>query len=101
MALKKGTLSVPANSMMDTSMLRSRGAGGDGQEKGKKAAGEGDENPAGSRVALDPSADPAASDPRPFAKQYGPYALASLVDPKNLEALRKMGGVDGLLRGLG
>jgi P-type Ca2+ transporter type 2C len=41
----------------------------------------------------------ADSDVRPFA--FKPLRLASLVDPKSLEALEFMGGVDGLLRGLG
>jgi Ca2+-transporting ATPase len=35
----------------------------------------------------------------PFA--FKPLQLASLVDPKSLETLETMGGVDGLLRGLG
>lgn len=38
-------------------------------------------------------------DAGPFA--FKPYQLASLVDPKNLPALVKMGGVRGLLKGLG
>jgi len=38
-------------------------------------------------------------DPTPFA--FEPYRLASLVNPKNLEALEAMGGIDGLLAGLG
>jgi len=38
-------------------------------------------------------------DPTPFA--FKPYHLASLVDPKNLEALEAMGGIEGLLAGLG
>lgn len=38
-------------------------------------------------------------DPTPFA--FKPYQLASLVDPKNLEALDTMGGTWGLLAGLG
>ncbi|TFY55009.1 hypothetical protein EVG20_g9475 [Dentipellis fragilis] len=38
-------------------------------------------------------------DPAPFA--FKPFLLASLVDPKSLEKLEQMGGVDGLLRGLG
>ncbi|KAI0310974.1 hypothetical protein OF83DRAFT_1153050, partial [Amylostereum chailletii] len=38
-------------------------------------------------------------DPAPFA--FKPLQLASLVDPKNVEALESMGGVTGLLRGLG
>ena len=38
-------------------------------------------------------------DPIPFA--FRPFHLASLVDPKNLESLEAMGGVNGLLAGLG
>jgi len=38
-------------------------------------------------------------DPTPFA--FKPYHLASLVDPKNLETLEGMGGIEGLLAGLG
>ena len=38
-------------------------------------------------------------DPAPFA--FRPFHLASLVDPKNLESLEAMGGINGLLAGLG
>ena len=38
-------------------------------------------------------------DPTPFV--FRPFYLASLVDPKNLDALETMGGVTGLLRGVG
>ena len=38
-------------------------------------------------------------DPTPFA--FGPYYLASLVDPRNLESLQAIGGIEGLLAGLG
>ena len=38
-------------------------------------------------------------DPTPF--RFRPFHLASLVDPKNLEALEAMGGIIGLLAGLG
>jgi len=38
-------------------------------------------------------------DVHPFA--FKPLQLASLVDPKNLESLEHMGGVDAILRGLG
>ncbi|KAH7915645.1 Ca-transporting ATPase [Hygrophoropsis aurantiaca] len=41
----------------------------------------------------------AAIDPGPF--KYKPYQLASLLDPKSLEALEALGGVSALLRGLG
>lgn len=38
-------------------------------------------------------------DARPFS--FKPLQLASLVDPKSLETLETMGGIEGLLRGLG
>jgi len=38
-------------------------------------------------------------DVRPFA--FKPLQLASLVDPKSLETLESMGGIDAVLRGLG
>jgi len=38
-------------------------------------------------------------DPRPFS--FRPFQLASLLDPKNLNALYKLGGIHGLLKGLG
>ncbi|KAG2065094.1 calcium ATPase [Suillus decipiens] len=37
--------------------------------------------------------------PRPF--KFRPIELASLLDPKNLDALGALGGIDGLLDGLG
>jgi P-type Ca2+ transporter type 2C len=52
------------------------------------------ERPAAPDVTLDENIDAA-----PF--KFKPYQLASLVDPKNLEALIGMGGVNGLLKGLG
>ncbi|KAG2341321.1 calcium-translocating P-type ATPase [Suillus weaverae] len=39
------------------------------------------------------------ADPRPF--KFRPVELASLLDPKNLDALEAFGGIDGLLEGLG
>jgi Ca2+-transporting ATPase len=38
-------------------------------------------------------------DPSPFA--FNPFALASLLDPKDLRALENLGGIKGLLLGLG
>jgi Ca2+-transporting ATPase len=38
-------------------------------------------------------------DPSPF--RFNPWKLASLVDPKSLESLQEMGGVDALIKGLG
>ena len=46
---------------------------------------------------LDPDAD--QTDPAPFREN--PSRLASLVDPKSLESLEKIRGIDGLLEGLG
>lgn len=39
------------------------------------------------------------ADPSPFG--FGPSRLASLVDPKNLDSLTELGGVDGLIKSLG
>lgn len=75
------------------------------QDRQKTADAEGDADaqaaqgePEQERPALDLEQD-AEIDPRPFA--YKPFHLASLVDPKSLETLTKMGGVEGLLKGLG
>lgn len=72
------------------------------QDHKKKVDSEGEEHaegePEAERPALDLSQDEEI-DAAPFA--FKPYHLASLVDPKNLPALRQMGGVQGLLRGLG
>ena len=68
----------------------------------KKVEDEGDEHDDGEAETKRPELDlnqDESIDPRPFA--FKPYHLASLVDPKNLEALKEMGGVQGLLRGLG
>ncbi|WVQ83119.1 calcium-translocating P-type ATPase, PMCA-type [Cryptococcus sp. DSM 104549] len=46
---------------------------------------------------LDPDKD--TTDPTPFREN--PSRLAMLVDPKSLEDLEKIGGIDGLLAGLG
>jgi hypothetical protein len=46
---------------------------------------------------LDPDKDP--TDPTPFT--FKPLHLASLVDPKSLDALTKLGGVEALLKGIG
>lgn len=46
---------------------------------------------------IDPDKD--TTDPAPFKEK--PSRLAMLVDPKSLEELEKMGGVQGLLEGLG
>jgi P-type Ca2+ transporter type 2C len=46
---------------------------------------------------VDPTNDP--PDPTSFA--FNPYDLAALVDPRTLEGLDKMGGVEGICAGLG
>lgn len=46
---------------------------------------------------IDPAND--TTDPTPFFQK--PLVLASLVDPKNMDELEAIGGVDGLLHGLG
>jgi Ca2+-transporting ATPase len=46
---------------------------------------------------LDPEKD--TTDPTPFA--FKPLQLASLVDPKSLESLTKLGGIDDVLKGIG
>lgn len=38
-------------------------------------------------------------DPTPF--QFKPYELASMLDPKDIQILERLGGVDTLIRGLG
>ena len=45
------------------------------------------------------AADDYTADPTPFA--FKPCALAALVDPKSLEGLERMGGLEGLCAGLG
>ena len=78
------------------------------QKSGKKAKGnaertpeegdDDDEDDEGKPTELDLTQDKNI-DPTPFA--FKPYRLASLVNPKNLETLEAMGGIDGLLVGLG
>ncbi|KAG2361782.1 hypothetical protein BDR07DRAFT_1485475 [Suillus spraguei] len=65
------------------------------------------ENPSDSRHSLQANGDVPKVElvqddlvnPRPF--KFRPVELASLLDPKNLDALQKLGGIDGLLDGLG
>ncbi|WVN85115.1 calcium-translocating P-type ATPase, PMCA-type [Cryptococcus depauperatus CBS 7841] len=63
--------------------------------KGKKEKNKGGEEP--TMAHLDPEKD--QTDPTPFREN--PSRLAMLVDPKSLEDLEKIGGVQGLLDGLG
>jgi len=62
-------------------------------EDGKEAA----EEPSNTRVDLEQ--DSSDVDPTPFA--FKPYTLASMLDPKNLDILEELGGIQGLLKGLG
>ncbi|KAM5537221.1 hypothetical protein V8D89_009154 [Ganoderma adspersum] len=77
------------------SQSRSTGKGDDDHGKGGKNA---DEEEQEARPVLDLAQDEHI-DPGPF--KFKPYKLASLVDPKNMDLLKEMGGVDGLLLGLG
>ena len=65
----------------------------EGEEGGEKKKKKGEPEIAH----LDPESD--TTDPTPF--QEKPSTLAVLVDPKSLESLEKIGGTEGLLRGLG
>jgi P-type Ca2+ transporter type 2C len=62
-----------------------------------KAANPEEEEPKNTRINLEQ--DSADVDPAPFA--FKPFALASMLDPKNLDVLEELGGVQGLLKGLG
>jgi Ca2+-transporting ATPase len=55
------------------------------------------EDPKSKRVELEQDMEDA--NPAPYA--FKPYDLASMLDPKNLEALEARGGVEELLKGLG
>ncbi|EJF64840.1 calcium-translocating P-type ATPase [Dichomitus squalens LYAD-421 SS1] len=67
-------------------------------EPPSKGSGEGAHEEREARPALDLAQDENI-DAGPFS--FKPYRLASLVDPKNLDLLKEMGGVTGLLQGLG
>lgn len=66
-------------------------------DTGKGKAADIEEDPKNTRVDLEQ--DPEDVNPAPF--EFKPYTLASMLDPKNLEALEALGGVKGLLKGLG
>jgi Ca2+-transporting ATPase len=79
------------------------GAGSEHEDKGekkKKKKGETDEveEPTQTNHQLELAQDEAI-DPKPF--YFKPYQLAHMLDPKSLDALIAMGGIEGLLRGLG
>lgn len=46
-------------------------------------------------------ADPTPEEMAPFSTILTPSALYNLIDPKSLEALEKLGGIEGVLEGLG
>jgi len=64
--------------------------------KGSGEKGDGNDSPP-AIAHINPNDD--TTDPTPFA--FKPFALAALVDPKTLEDLEKMGGLEGLCTGLG
>ncbi|PPQ77122.1 hypothetical protein CVT25_010816 [Psilocybe cyanescens] len=69
------------------------------KKKGKKSKKDDkDSEPTMTTHQLELSQDEAI-DPAPF--RFKPYQLAHILDPKNLDALKSFGGIDGLLRGLG
>lgn len=68
------------------------------KKKKKKGESDEDEEPTQTNHQLELAQDEAI-DPKPF--YFKPYQLAHMLDPKNLEALAAMGGIEGLLRGLG
>lgn len=67
------------------------------KKKEDDASGASDDEEVKFSAHIDPAMD--TTDPTPFF--HKPYALASLVDPKSLDDLEAMGGIDGLLHGLG
>jgi Ca2+-transporting ATPase len=77
-------------------------AGSDTTRSETQKGDNADVNRKGAQLARPPLLDlkqEASLDVHPFA--FKPLQLASLVDPKSLEALEGIGGVDALLRGLG
>jgi Ca2+-transporting ATPase len=56
-----------------------------------------EEDPKNTRLELEQDSEDV--DPSPFA--YKPFTLASMLDPKSLEVLENLGGIQGLLKGLG
>ena len=89
------TIVSPTNTHYDGASDIERSKGDDAHAA---KTGEGDEQQEDARPILDLSKD-ADIDAGPFP--FKPYRLASLVDPKNMDELKEMGGVTGLLKGLG
>ncbi|KAI5120195.1 hypothetical protein M0805_006301 [Coniferiporia weirii] len=70
------------------------------KDKGPRTSTEEGEGDKGSRqVALEEG--DADGDTGPFPQQLSALALARLVDPKSMQKLEELGGVDGVLSGLG
>lgn len=86
---------IDATTMRSRSMERSKYE--DDGRAGKTGGDEGEQQEE-ARPTLDLARDETI-DAGPFA--YKPYRLASLVDPKNLDLLKDMGGITGLMKGLG
>ena len=68
------------------------------EEHPSRSSGENADEERAARPAIDLAQDEHI-DAGPFG--FKPYKLASLVDPKNIDLLKDMGGVSGLLQGLG
>ncbi|KAI0342676.1 calcium-translocating P-type ATPase [Trametopsis cervina] len=91
------TSSVGGTTVHDRSPSRSTFRQGKDASGPEGASGDNEGQPE-RPAAPDPTLDENI-DAKPF--MFKPYQLASLVDPKNLEALTAMGGTTGLLEGLG
>lgn len=91
------TSSVGGTTVHDRSPSRSTFRQGKDASGPEGASGD-NEGPPERPAAPDPTLDENI-DAKPF--MFKPYQLASLVDPKSLEALTAMGGTTGLLEGLG
>ena len=77
---------------------KSRKKGKGNAERTPEEGGDDEEDEEDKQMVLDLTQDEHI-DPTPFS--FKPYHLAALVDPKSLESLEAMGGIDGLLAGLG
>ncbi|KAI0787507.1 calcium-translocating P-type ATPase [Fomes fomentarius] len=86
---------IDATTMRSRSLERSKYE--DDGRAGKTGGNEGEQQEE-ARPTLDLARDETI-DAGPFA--FKPYRLASLVDPKNLDLLKEMGGITGLMKGLG
>ena len=75
-----------------------RKVGGDNHDTAEEGEDEDGDGNGENSMGIDLTRD-SHIDPTPFA--FRPFHLASLVDPKNLDALEAMGGITGLLGGVG